>query len=469
MPGEDEKMMIEKTEMQKELSKKNILIAGGGRSGVGAAILLAQRGIGASLYDGNEALDCEAILKRLPDGASLDFVLGSYKEETADRFDLLILSPGISVNSPIARSFTDRNKPVWGEVELAWCFAKGHMAAITGTNGKTTTTALVGEILKEHFKKVFVVGNIGTAFTSVANETTDDCAIAAEISSFQLETISGFCPDVSAVLNVTPDHLDRHGTMEVYADAKLAISKNQTKDQVIILNYDDPITRAMAERTPARPVFFSRKDVLEKGIFLEDDSFVIRKGEKIIKVCRLDEIQLLGSHNHENILAAIGISYYMGVDPAEIRRGVMNFKAVEHRIEYVDTVDGVDYYNDSKGTNPDAAIKGIQAMTKPTVLLGGGYDKKSSYDEWIDAFDGKVQWLILMGATAEAIAGTAREHGFENIILAESFEQAMDLAREKARPGDAVLLSPACASWGMFKNYEVRGQVFKEIVRKFKG
>ena len=313
------------------------------------------------------------------------------------------------------------------------------------------------------------MGNIGTAFTSVANETTDDCAIAAEISSFQLETISGFCPDVSAVLNVTPDHLDRHGTMEVYADAKLAISKNQTKDQVIILNYDDPITRAMAERTPARPVFFSRKDVLEEGIFLEDDCFVIRKGERIIKVCRLDEIQLLGSHNHENILAAIGISYYMGVDPAEIRRGVMNFKAVEHRIEYVDTVDGVDYYNDSKGTNPDAAIKGIQAMTKPTVLLGGGYDKKSSYDEWIDAFDGKVQWLILMGATAEAIAGTAREHGFENIILAESFEQAMDLAREKARPGDAVLLSPACASWGMFKNYEVRGQVFKEIVRKFKG
>ena len=462
-------MMKSKTEMQRELSKKNILIAGGGRSGVGAAILLAQRGIGASLYDGNEDLDCEAVLSQLPDGVSLDFVLGPYKEEIADHYDLLILSPGISVNSPISRSFSERNKPVWGEIELAWLFAKGHLAAITGTNGKTTTTALVGEIFKEHFKHVFVVGNIGTAFTSVANETTDDCAIAAEISSFQLETISGFCPEVSAVLNVTPDHLDRHGTMEVYAEAKLAISKNQTRDQVIILNYDDPITRAMAETTPARPVFFSRKDVLEEGVFLTDDQFIIKEGECRKKVCRLDEIQLLGSHNHENILAAIGICYYMGVDPAEIRKGVMSFKAVEHRIEYVDTVDGVDYYNDSKGTNPDAAIKGIQAMTKPTVLLGGGYDKKSSYDDWIDAFGGKVQWLILMGATAQAIARTAREHGFEKIILADSFEQAMDLAREKARPGDAVLLSPACASWGMFKNYEVRGQRFKEIVRKYKG
>ena len=461
-------MMCTKTDAGRDLPGKNILIAGGGRSGVGAAILLAQNGIRASVYDGNEALDCEAILGKLPDNASLDFVLGPYDEAVADRYDLLILSPGISVNSPIARSFYDRKKPVWGEVELAWRFARGRLAAITGTNGKTTTTALTGDILKEHFKKVYVVGNIGTAFTSVADETTDDCAIAAEISSFQLETISGFRPDVSAVLNVTPDHLDRHGTMEVYAETKLAISENQTEDQTIILNYDDPITRAMAERTPARPVFFSRKTVLEEGIFLMDDRFVIKEGEEQKEICRLHEIKLLGSHNHENILAAIGIAYYMGVDPAEIRRGVMNFRAVEHRIEYVDTVDGVDYYNDSKGTNPDAAIKGIEAMTKPTILLGGGYDKKSSYDEWIEAFNGKVRWLILMGATASAIEETARRHGFEKVILADSFEQAMDLAREKARPGDAVLLSPACASWGMFKNYEVRGRVFKEIVKKFK-
>ena len=201
---------------------------------------------------------------------------------------------------------------------------------------------------------------------------------------------------------------------------------------------------------------------------MRGDTFLIRDGQEEYPVCSTGEVHLLGSHNHENILAAIGICYYMGVPVEAIRRGVMAFTAVEHRIEYVDTVDGVDYYNDSKGTNPDAAIKGIQAMVKPTVLLGGGYDKKSTYDEWIEAFDGKVKCLILMGATARAIADTAEKHGFSPVFFAETFEEAMDMAREKAAPGDAVLLSPACASWGMFKNYEVRGQRFKEIVRKYK-
>ena len=292
--------------------------------------------------------------------------------------------------------------------------------------------------------------------------------IAAEISSFQLETIMDFKPAISAILNLTPDHLDRHGSMEVYGDTKLAISKNQTKEDVIILNYDDPITRDMAGRTSARPVMFSRKQDLEEGILLNDDLFVIREDGQEIPVCSLGEIRLLGGHNHENILAAIGICHYMGVPVEAIRRGVMSFTAVEHRIEYVDTVDGVDYYNDSKGTNPDAAIKGIQAMVKPTVLLGGGYDKKSSYDEWIESFGDKVKCLIVMGATADAIAETAGRLGFSPVVHAESFEEAMDYAREYARPGDAVLLSPACASWGMFKNYEVRGRRFKEIVHRFK-
>ena len=268
---------------------------------------------------------------------------------------------------------------------------------------------------------------------------------------------------------MTPDHLDRHGTMEVYADTKFSISKKQNKDQVIVLNYDDPITRAMAEKATAHPVMFSRLEELAEGIILRDDTFIIKENGKEMPVCTTSEIKLLGSHNHENILAAIGITYYMGVPVEKIRDAVMKFTAVEHRIEYVDTVDGVDYYNDSKGTNPDAAIKGISAMTKPTILLGGGYDKKSTYDEWIDAFHGKVRYLIVMGATAQAIADTAKKHGFHNVIFAETFEEAMDIAREKARPGDAVLLSPACASWGMFKNYEVRGKVFKKIVRKFKG
>ena len=451
------------------LEGKNILIAGAGVSGVGAAKLLGRAGFDAAIYDGNEQLDTEAVVSQMPENMHLTFELGEYKDSLADQHDMLILSPGISVNSSIARSFYDRGKIVWGEIELASHFAKGKIAAITGTNGKTTTTALVGSILKSWYDSVFVVGNIGIPFTSVALDTRPDSVIAAEISSFQLETTVDFHPAVSAVLNLTPDHLDRHGTMEVYGETKHTISKKQTKDDVIVLNYDDPATRAMAERTPATPVMVSRKEDLKEGIVLKGDTFVIRTGREEIPVCSTKEIRLLGSHNHENILAAIGISYYMGVPVENIREAVMEFRAVEHRIEYVDTVDGVDYYNDSKGTNPDAAIKGIQAMVKPTILLGGGYDKKAEYDEWIESFDGKVKYLILMGATARAIGKTAVAHGFQNVIYADTFEEAMEIAREKAVPGDAVLLSPACASWGMFKNYEVRGQVFKEIVRRFKG
>lgn len=451
------------------LEGKNILIAGAGVSGVGAARLLGRAGYPATIYDGNKELDTEAVKAQMPEGMKLSFALGEYTDSLAEQYDMLILSPGISVNSPVARSFYDRGKTVWGEIELAAHFAKGRIAAITGTNGKTTTTALVGSILKNWYDSVFVVGNIGIPFTSVALDTRPDSVIVAEISSFQLETTVDFHPAVSAILNLTPDHLDRHGTMEVYGETKLAISKKQTKDDVIVLNYDDPATRAMAERTPASPVMFSRKEDLAEGIVLKGDTFVIRRQGEEIPVCTTKEIRLLGSHNHENILAAIGISYYMGVPVENIREAVMAFQAVEHRIEYVDTVDGVDYYNDSKGTNPDAAIKGIQAMVKPTILLGGGYDKKAEYDEWIESFDGKVKYLILMGATAKAIGATANAHGFTNVIYADTFEEAMEIAREKAVPGDAVLLSPACASWGMFKNYEVRGRVFKEIVRRFKG
>lgn len=451
------------------LEGKKILIAGAGISGIGAAKLLGQAGYNAAIYDGNDALHTEAIQAQMPAMMQIQFELGEYKETLAEQYDMLILSPGISVNSPIARSFYDRNKIVWGEIELAAHFAKGKIAAITGTNGKTTTTALVGSILKNWYASVFVVGNIGIPFTSVALDTMPESVIAAEISSFQLETTVDFHPAVSAVLNLTPDHLDRHGSMEVYGDTKLSISKKQTKEDVIVLNYDDPATRSMAERTTAKPVMFSRKEELESGIILQGDTFVIRAEGEETPVCTTKEVKLLGSHNHENILAAIGITYYMGVPVEKIREAVMAFQAVEHRIEYVDTVDGVDYYNDSKGTNPDAAIKGIQAMVKPTILLGGGYDKKADYGDWIDAFDGKVKYLIVMGATAHAIGETAKAHGFGNVLYADSLEEAMELARERAAAGDAVLLSPACASWGMFKNYEVRGQVFKEIVRRFKG
>jgi len=452
-----------------KLEGKKVLVVGAGKSGIAASELLLDKKIETVLYDGNKDLDVEKLYEKAPKLKGMPVLLGELTDEQLRAFDVAVLSPGVPTDLPVVERMRAQNVCIWGEIELAAHFAKGKIAAITGTNGKTTTTALVGSILREYYKSVFVVGNIGIPFTSVALDTTEDSVIAAEISSFQLETTIDFQPEVSAVLNVTPDHLDRHGTMEVYADTKFSISKKQNKEQVIVLNYDDPITREMAKKATARPVMFSRLEELDEGIVLRGDTFIIKEDGKELPVCTTSEIKLLGSHNHENILAAIGITYYMGVPVEQIRDAVMKFTAVEHRIEYVDTVDGVDYYNDSKGTNPDAAIKGISAMTKPTILLGGGYDKKSTYDEWIDAFHGKVRYLIVMGATAQAIADTAKNHGFHNVIFADTFEEAMNIAKEKARPGDAVLLSPACASWGMFKNYEVRGKVFKEIVRKFKG
>ena len=458
-----------------KIKEKKVLVFGSGISGEAACSLLLREGAEVVLYDGNDKLDREEILSKIPESrnGSLQILLGTLADEKKAQLlkilDLVVMSPGVPTDLPIVNEMRDRGIPIWGEIELAYEAGKGEVLAITGTNGKTTTTSLLGQIMKNYTENTYVVGNIGNPYTSVALETTEDSVIAAEISSFQLETTIDFQPEVSAVLNVTPDHLDRHGTMEVYADTKFSISKKQNKEQVIVLNYDDPITREMAKKATARPVMFSRLEELDEGIVLRGDTFIIKEDGKELPVCTTSEIKLLGSHNHENILAAIGITYYMGVPVEQIRDAVMKFTAVEHRIEYVDTVDGVDYYNDSKGTNPDAAIKGISAMTKPTILLGGGYDKKSTYDEWIDAFHGKVRYLIVMGATAQAIADTAKNHGFHNVIFADTFEEAMNIAKEKARPGDAVLLSPACASWGMFKNYEVRGKVFKEIVRKFKG
>ena len=447
-----------------ELEGKRVLVAGTGISGIGAANLLTEAGIETVLYDGNEALNKEEIRQRVKH--PVEVILGELTDEMIEAFDLMVLSPGISVNAPFFQKFKEHKIPVWSEIELAYYFSRGEIAAITGTNGKTTTTALVGEIVKCQYDSSFVVGNIGIPYTNVALDTKEESVIVAEISSFQLETIQQFRPKVSAVLNITPDHLDRHGTVECYADTKLKIAMNQTENEYCVLNYDDPTTRAMGMRIKAVPVYFSRLEKLEKGVYLDGDDFVISWNGTRQVICTMQDINLLGGHNHENILAAIAISYFMGVKPEAILEGVRKFKGVAHRIEFVAEINGVAYYNDSKGTNPDAAIKGIQAMNRPTYLIGGGYDKKSTYDEWIDAFDGKVKSLILLGQTAEKIAKTAKEHGFDQIVMVDSLEEAVNYAADHAEEGDAVLLSPACASWGMFKNYEVRGDQFKEFVHR---
>ncbi len=450
-----------------ELQGKKVLVAGTGVSGIGAARLLMEVGADVTLYDGNTSVTREKIIEKM-DGAEVKTIIGAMTQEMAAEYELMVLSPGISAFGPLAMLFKEANVPVWGEIELAYQAGKGKIAAITGTNGKTTTTALVGDILKAAYEKAFVVGNIGIPYTSVALETTDDCAIAAEISSFQLETTWEFCPQVSAVLNLTPDHLDRHGSMEVYGDTKLSIAKNQKAGQVLVLNFDDPATRAMGAKTTADVFYFSRKEELYHGAYLKDNTFIVSiQGEKH-PVCVMSDLNLLGVHNHENVLAAIAICWFMDVPAEIIRQVIREFKAVEHRMEYVDTVNGVVYYNDSKGTNPDASIKAVQAMDRKTVLIGGGYDKGVSFDEWIESFGDKITWLVLIGATADMIEETAIRHGFTNIVKEDTFEAAVKTASEKAKEGEAVLLSPACASWGMFPNYEVRGKQFKELVHALK-
>ena len=445
------------------MSEKKVLVFGSGISGIGACRLLEQVEKEVVLYDGNASLDADKIREQLGSATAVEIVLGELSDEVIDCLDLVVMSPGVPTDIPIVNRIREKGLPIWGEIELAYHYGKGEVLAITGTNGKTTTTALLGEIMKNYKESVYVVGNIGNPYTDVALDMTEESVAVAEVSSFQLETIHRFCPKVSAILNITPDHLNRHHTMENYIAAKEDIAKNQSAEDVCVLNYEDEVTRKFGERLQCKVLYFSSQRKLEKGIFLDGGNIIYKDGEELV-VCHVDELQILGTHNHENVMAASAMALSYGVPIEVVRDTVKAFKGVSHRIEYVCEKYGVTYYNDSKGTNPDAAIKGIQAMNRRTLLIGGGYDKDSEYEEWIESFDGKVKHLVLLGQTREKIAEAARRVGFENIILVDSLEEAVRTCAELAEPGDAVLLSPACASWGMFKNYEERGDKFKEFV-----
>lgn len=447
---------------------KRVLIAGTGKSGINAGKLLLEKGAEIVFYDDNVSLDVTKLLSMFEDAERIRVILGEINEKILSNINLMVISPGVPVDSDIANAVRDAKIPIWSEIELAYHAGAGQLAAITGTNGKTTTTSLVGEIFASYTDNSFTVGNIGIPYTEVALQMNENSYTVAEVSSFQLETIVEFKPHVSAVLNVTPDHLNRHYTMENYASVKLDVCKNQTEEDYLILNYDDEITRAMAEykRVKAKVVFFSRLHNIEEGICLKDDTIVIKENGIETKVIETKDLILLGGHNLENYMAAIAVAHYMGIPLDVIVSTLKTFKGVAHRIEFVKEVNGVAYYNDSKGTNPDAAIKGIQAMNRKTVLIGGGYDKGVAFDNWIKAFDGKVKKLILLGQTAHIIAETAAKYGFEDIVFADDLKQAVELCFEIAKPGEAVLLSPACASWGMFDNYEQRGDMFKEFVNE---
>ena len=451
-----------------EFSGKKVLVFGTGISGIGAADLLTAKGANVILYDGNDNADKEKILSKLKVPEKTALVLGELSDSLMDTLDMVVLSPGVPTDLPVVLKMKEKKIPIIGEVELAYQTGAGTVYAITGTNGKTTTTALLSKIMNEYYPEVYVVGNIGTPYTSVSTQMTKNAVTVAEISSFQLETIQAFHPHVSAILNITEDHLNRHHTMEEYIRVKELITENQTMQDVVVLNYEDEVLRAFGEkiRGQVQVLYFSSQRSLSEGICLEGEDIVLRWKKEEIRMLNVHEQHLLGMHNYENIMAAIAMAYCAGVPVDSIRQSVKTFRAVEHRIEYVTEIDGVAYYNDSKGTNPDAAIKGIQAMNRPTLLIGGGYDKESSYEDWIRAFDGKVRYLVLIGQTKEKIAKAARALGFTDIIMEETLEEAVTTCARLARPGDAVLLSPACASWGQFPNYEVRGKMFKEYIMR---
>lgn len=450
------------------LKGKKVLVVGSGISGTGAVEALQHVGAEPLLFDENEKLKIEDVQAKLKPGICAKIATGTLSEEQKAAADLVVLSPGVPTDTAFVEEFRSRGVKIWGEIELAYEIGKGPVIAITGTNGKTTTTTLVGAIMAAFCAHVDVVGNIGNPYTLTALTSDEETVTVAEISSFQLETIERFKPNVSAILNITPDHLNRHHTMENYAAAKEAVCRNQTKSEICVLNYENEYTRDFGARCPATVVWFSSQRKLADGFYLEEEEIFQAKDGVSSRLMNVRDMRLKGTCNVENVMAAIAITQAMGVPMETILAVIRDFAPVEHRIEFVATKRGIDFYNDSKGTNPDAAIQGIRAMDRPTVLIGGGYDKQSEYDEWIEAFDGKVKCLVLIGQTREKIADCARRHGLTNIVLADSFEEAFAVCVEWAKPGDAVLLSPACASWGMFPNYEVRGARFKELVGQLK-
>jgi UDP-N-acetylmuramoylalanine--D-glutamate ligase len=446
-----------------ELRGKKILVVGLGKSGLAAALFLRRRGAQVTVSDVRSA---EALAKEIPalleEGIAVE--AGGHGLLTFRRQDLIVVSPGVPLNTPEIVKVKSFGLPVIGEVELAAQYLKGKVLAITGSNGKTTTTSLCGEILAAGGLPVAVGGNIGLPVIALVEDSRDDGWSVLEVSSFQLETTEKFRPEIAVILNVTPDHLDRHITFENYVAAKERIFAKQTADDALVLNWDDPVTRASAERAPSLVFWFSRKEQVERGTCLIDGEVVFRPSRDAVveRIVAVEKIPLKGEHNVENVLAAVCASRLAGVEAAAIRSAVESFQAVEHRLEFVTTLNGVDYYNDSKATNVDAAARAITSFPGGIHLILGGKDKNSDYTQLSALLKARVRVVYTIGAAAEKIESHIR--GDVPIVRAGTLVAAVNEAGDAAVPGEVVLLSPACSSFDQFENYEHRGRVFKELV-----
>jgi UDP-N-acetylmuramoylalanine--D-glutamate ligase len=449
-----------------ELNDKRVLVVGLGKSGVASALFMKAHGARVTVSDtksGDELRNEIPVL--LDHGITVE--TGGHGDRTFRGQDLIVVSPGVPVDAPPLLQARAAGETVIGEIELAARFLPGPIVAITGSNGKTTTTTLTGEIMTAAGFTALVGGNIGTPAISLADRAQPETVIVLEVSSFQLETIQTFRPKVAVVLNVTPDHLDRHRTLEVYVDAKARIFENQQPSDFAVLNADDPICVTLATRTCAQVFWFSRQKEVQHGAWVRDGSIVFRDASGQREILQVSEIPLKGAHNLENVLAAACAGALMGCDPEKIRQAVRDFKAVEHRLEFVATVRGVDYYNDSKATNVDATIKALESFPSNIHLILGGKDKGSDYAVLNELLRQRVERVYTIGAAAAKIESqiVSAKNGGPELVHAETLENAVRKASAVAQSGDVVLLAPACASFDQFKSYEHRGKVFKEIVR----
>lgn len=445
------------------LNGKNVLVMGLGISGVSTIRALDKLGAKIAINDIKTEEELKDVLYLIRD-ISLEKFLGK-KDIDLSPIDLIVKSPGIPPSNDLISKAIGKGIRIINDIEIGSSFSKSkNIIAITGTNGKTTTTTLTGEIFKADGYNTFIGGNIGKSLIEEMINSQKEDIFILETSSFQLENTINFKPKVSLILNITPDHLDWHGSLENYIKSKKKIFANQDKSDWTILNYDDKLLRTLKDEVDSNIIYFSVDEKLDSGIFIEDRNIIISIGEERVELLPIGDLLLKGKHNLENVLASIAIASIMGVSIETIRDTVSKFKGVEHRLEFVEEKNGRKFFNDSKGTNIDSSIKAVEAIESPIILIAGGYDKKIEFDEFIKSFEGKVKALVLLGATSVKIKETALKYGFNKVFLVKDMKEAVNVSYNLSEKGDNILLSPACASWGMFKNFEERGEVFKQIV-----